>query len=105
MGLPQTVVTHLITRAAQEGAHAKAPDLSFLTGGSPCLLLCVYTDIVKDIGREMQLPVVDIFNALQQVPDWTTAAPLPDGLHLHPVGNRVVHAVVLTAIKTHYPAL
>jgi lysophospholipase L1-like esterase len=60
---------------------------------------------VKDIGQELQLPVVDIFTALQQLPDWTTAALLPDGLHLNPEGNRVVHDLVLAAIQTHYPAL
>lgn len=53
----------------------------------------------------MRLPVVDIFTALQEVPDWTTAALLPDGLHLNPAGNSVVHDLVLGAIQTHYPAL
>lgn len=53
----------------------------------------------------MRLPVVDIFSALQEVPDWTSAALLPDGLHLNPVGNRLVHDLVLAAIQKHYPAM
>jgi lysophospholipase L1-like esterase len=64
-----------------------------------------YAELVKEVGRQMQVPVVDIFSAIQEVPEWRTAALLPDGLHLNPVGNRVLHGQVLAAIRAHYPVL
>jgi lysophospholipase L1-like esterase len=64
-----------------------------------------YAELVKEVGRQMQVPVVDVFSAIQEDPEWRTAAMLPDGLHLNTVGNRVLHEQVLAAIMASYPAL
>lgn len=61
-----------------------------------------YAEAVKQIGREMHLPVVDIFNLIQAVPDWKTAAMSWDGLHLGPVAQKVVYSGVLAAVRAHY---
>lgn len=65
-----------------------------------------YANIVKDVGLKLRVPVVDIFTGIQKaVPGWQTAVMLPDGLHLNDVGNKVVHDLVLAAIKDFYPQL
>jgi lysophospholipase L1-like esterase len=59
-----------------------------------------YAELVKEVGRERGLPVVDIFTAIQEVPDWKTAAMVKDGLHLGPVGQRMVFELVRAAIAS-----
>lgn len=59
-----------------------------------------YAELVKQVGRERGLPVADVFSAIQEVPDWKTTAMLQDGLHLGPVGQRVVFDLVRAAIAS-----
>lgn len=59
-----------------------------------------YAELVKQVGLEKGLPVVDIFSAIQEVPEWKTAAMLKDGLHLNPVGQHLVFDLVRAAIAS-----
>lgn len=64
-----------------------------------------YANVVKEVGQAMHIPVVDIFSALQAVPDWRQTAMTKDGLHLAPAGQEVVHAAVRAALKANFPQL
>lgn len=59
-----------------------------------------YAELVKQVGRERGLPVVDIFSAIQDVPEWKTTAMVKDGLHLSSVGQMVVFERVHAAIAS-----
>lgn len=61
-----------------------------------------YANLVKEVGVERNIPVVDVFSAIQAVPDWKATAMKTDGLHLSPVGQKVVFEIVQAAIQAHY---
>jgi lysophospholipase L1-like esterase len=48
-----------------------------------------YAAAVLDLGRQLQVPVVDLFHKLQHTPGWQTEL-LKDGLHFTPAGSMAV---------------
>ncbi|KDO18459.1 hypothetical protein SPRG_15168 [Saprolegnia parasitica CBS 223.65] len=52
------------------------------------------------VGAERKVPVVDFWTAMQNMPHL-----LSDGLHFNRAGNIAAHALILSAIRQHYPAL
>lgn len=64
-----------------------------------------YAEACKQVGLEMNVPVVDIFNSIQAVPGWEAKAILKDGLHLTPAGNQVVYEGVKAAIRANFQDL
>lgn len=63
-----------------------------------------YAAAVKALGRKLQLPVVDLYAQLQQVPGWRDSL-LDDGLHFTPAGMRQVWLLLKGALLESYPEL
>jgi len=61
-----------------------------------------YAEACRQLGRQMQVPVVDVFSAIQAIPQWQTAAMTPDGLHLNAVGQQVVYEGVRAAVRGNF---
>jgi len=54
-----------------------------------------YQNVVLDIGKELNLPVADLFSALVNDPK----AHLRDGLHLNALGNRELYQLMIGALE------
>ncbi|KAL0053262.1 hypothetical protein WJX82_003464 [Trebouxia sp. C0006] len=63
-----------------------------------------YAAAVVELGKELQLPVVDLWTSMQAQRDWQTQL-LCDGLHFTPAGNRFVYQQLQPAINKAYPKL
>ncbi|KAI4306405.1 hypothetical protein L6164_029685 [Bauhinia variegata] len=57
-----------------------------------------YARACISVAGECGIPVVDLWNKMQQNPDWENAC-LSDGLHLAKSGNRVVFEEVISKLK------
>jgi lysophospholipase L1-like esterase len=58
-----------------------------------------YAAAVKEVAAAQQVPLADLFSAVLAEPAWATSALLPDGLHLTPRGNAIMHAAVMAGIE------
>eukprot|EP00245_Coleochaete_scutata_P014879 TRINITY_DN6439_c0_g1_i1.p1 TRINITY_DN6439_c0_g1~~TRINITY_DN6439_c0_g1_i1.p1 ORF type:complete len:257 (+),score=36.94 TRINITY_DN6439_c0_g1_i1:165-935(+) len=58
-----------------------------------------YAEACKSVGREMGVPVLDMWQLVQEIPDWATRC-LSDGLHLTAQGNEVVFEGLLHIIQS-----
>lgn len=58
-----------------------------------------YAQAVQQIGRTLDVPVVDLFQELVSVPGWQTQVMLPDGLHLNPAGQQLMFGAVLPVVR------
>lgn len=58
----------------------------------------VYAEKCRKMASEAGVPVIDAWQELQNVPDWTTRY-LNDGLHLTPEGNRVLYDLIQREIN------
>lgn len=63
-----------------------------------------YAAAVVELGKELQVPVVDLWTSMQTQPDWQTDL-LCDGLHLTPAGNSFVYEQLQPVIDKAYPHL
>jgi hypothetical protein len=63
-----------------------------------------YAAAVVELGKQAGVPVVDLFNSLQDVPGWQNEL-LSDGLHFTPAGSRRVWQGVREALESHMPLL
>jgi len=63
-----------------------------------------YAAAVLDLGKQLQLPVVDLFSRLQLIPDWQTQL-LKDGLHFTTAGSMAVWQELKTVLETQLPEL
>lgn len=63
-----------------------------------------YATAVLELGKELQLPVLDLWTLMQQQPSWQEDL-LCDGLHFTPAGNRFVYEHLERLIDTAYPDL
>ena len=63
-----------------------------------------YAAAVVELGKELQLPVVDLWTSMQAQRDWQTQL-LCDGLHFTPAGNRFVYQQLQPSINKAYPKL
>jgi lysophospholipase L1-like esterase len=63
-----------------------------------------YAAAVLDLGRELQVPVVDLYSRLQAVQDWQTVL-LKDGLHFTPAGSMAVWGELKAALEQQLPQL
>ena len=59
---------------------------------------------MRELGQELQLPVVDLWTSMQAQPDWQTLF-LCDGLHFTPAGNQFVYEELQPVIDKAYPQL
>lgn len=57
-----------------------------------------YAKACLAVASECQIPVIDLWNKMQNVPGWQKAC-LSDGLHLTPDGNKIVFDEVLEKLK------
>ncbi|PGH08978.1 hypothetical protein GX51_01035 [Blastomyces parvus] len=80
-----------------------------------------YADACRGVGKELNVPVADIWTAFMAAAGWVEGQPLAgsrdapvneklqallsDGLHFTPAGYRVMYEEVTRAIRTHYPHL
>ncbi|KAJ5103138.1 Esterase SGNH hydrolase-type subgroup [Penicillium argentinense] len=78
-----------------------------------------YADVTRVIGKELNLPVADIWSAFMDVTGWKEGLPLPgsrdlpeieslsalfvDGLHPSPGGSKIIFNEVLTTIEKSLP--
>ena len=62
-----------------------------------------YASKCVEIGHATQIPVLDLWTAMQSESNW--ASLLSDGLHLSPAGNRFVGRAMVHSIQQHYPDL
>ena len=60
-----------------------------------------YAAAVVELGKELQVPVVDLWTSMQTQPDWQTAF-LCDGLHLTQAGNSFVYEQLQPVIDKAY---
>lgn len=63
-----------------------------------------YAQTVLDLAKQLQLPVVDLYSRLQQVPDWQTVV-LKDGLHFTPAGSMAVWQEMQQVLAKELPQL
>lgn len=63
-----------------------------------------YVDACLEVGAELRLPVVNLWKACMDTPNWATEL-LDDGLHLTPAGNELVYACLQRTIDAHVPHL
>ena len=62
-----------------------------------------YAKAVADISAELNLPLLDLWNKMQEVQSWPTL--LSDGLHLSHKGNKFVGEILLDTIGSLLPDL
>jgi lysophospholipase L1-like esterase len=58
-----------------------------------------YAEAVRQVGRTLKVPVVDLFKEILAVPGWQTQVMLPDGLHLNPAGQQLLFGAVLPTVR------
>lgn len=58
-----------------------------------------YAEAVRQIGRTLTVPVVDLFQEIVSVPGWQTQVMLRDGLHLNPAGQQLMFGAVLPTVR------
>jgi lysophospholipase L1-like esterase len=63
-----------------------------------------YAECCKEVAKELDLPVVDLWTSMQEPKGWGTLL-FNDGLHFTPEGNQHVYNAVLTTINNTYPSL
>ena len=63
-----------------------------------------YASTVVELGRELQLPVLDLWTLMQQHPGWQDKL-LCDGLHFTSEGNRFVYKHLQNLINEAFPEL
>lgn len=61
-----------------------------------------YAQAVLELGRQLQLPVVDLYSRLQAVHDWQTVL-LSDGLHFTPAGSMAVWREMTVVLEQQMP--
>ncbi|XP_010277729.1 PREDICTED: GDSL esterase/lipase At5g45920-like [Nelumbo nucifera] len=57
-----------------------------------------YAKACVEVAGECGLPVIDLWSRMQQLPGWEKAC-LRDGLHLTPVGNKIVFEEVVESLR------
>lgn len=57
-----------------------------------------YAEACIEVAKEMDVGVVDLWNAIQRTKDWETEC-LSDGFHLSPVGNQILLEELLKVLK------
>ncbi|KAI9706752.1 MAG: hypothetical protein M1820_004722 [Bogoriella megaspora] len=78
-----------------------------------------YAEIVKDVGRELEIPVLDIWTALMKDAGWNHDAPLTgsrqlpkmdaleellhDGIHFNPKAYNVLYMELMELIRQRWP--
>ncbi|MCM2373873.1 FAD-dependent oxidoreductase [Rhodopirellula sp. ICT_H3.1] len=67
----------------------------FDQAGGLAKLLSDYRDAVKDVARENDVPVVDLYGLLPSEPDWMS----PDGVHPSDEGNSIIAKHVAAAVR------
>lgn len=58
-----------------------------------------YAEAVRQVGKALKVPVVDLFHEVLAVPGWQTQVMLPDGLHLNPAGQQLLFGAVLPTVR------
>ncbi|KAM0860560.1 hypothetical protein ACQ4PT_046485 [Festuca glaucescens] len=58
----------------------------------------LYSEACISVSKEMDIKVVDLYNAIQKRDDWATAC-FTDGLHLSEEGSNIVVEEILTILK------
>lgn len=58
-----------------------------------------YAEACVDVAKEMDVGVVDLWNAIQRTKEWETEC-LSDGLHLSPIGNQILLEELLKVLKS-----
>jgi len=79
-----------------------------------------YANAVREVGKELGVPVVDVWSAFIKRTGWKEGEPLPgtperqeavlptllnDGLHLTPAGNLIVFDELMEVVTTNWPEL
>lgn len=61
-----------------------------------------YANACKAVGKELSVPVVDLFEGMQGPVSWGPKL-FNDGLHFTPDGQRMVFHLLLDCINQNYP--
>jgi hypothetical protein len=64
----------------------------------------LYAQACEEVGIELNVPCLDLFHAMRQVPDYGPKY-LNDGLHFSVEGHEFVFQQLLNAIQRHYPEI
>lgn len=54
----------------------------------------LYAQAAVDLGKELGIPVLDLWTKLQELPDWESGQYLDDGLHFTPKGQETIAEVI-----------
>jgi len=65
----------------------------------------LYAEAIVEVGQEIGVPVVDLFQEFEKIPQAEWDKLFSDGLHLTPAGYELLYAALIALIKTKYPKL
>ncbi|KAG1668157.1 hypothetical protein FOA52_005149 [Chlamydomonas sp. UWO 241] len=92
---PGRVAAAAARAASEPGAQQWPLDRSNATTG-------VYAAAVGELGKELGLPVVELWEGMQADEGWGDAL-FTDGLHFTPAGNAHVYGALMAAVASAYP--
>jgi len=64
-----------------------------------------YASAILEVGQALGVPVVDLFEEFEKIPESEWDSLFSDGLHLTPAGYQILYSALMAVIKTKYPEL